>query len=94
MEPTLIDLGDVPVNQDTLFESDILNDTTSEQQVNIQFSCNACTFLETSIDRIAPNASVTLTFRFHPTATGSVIKSIFPKIGNVDKTILFKANVI
>ncbi len=90
-----LDLGQVKMGTDTLFEVKILNSFPGAKIVIPQFSCGACTHLVSSPDIIPPGREGIFKFRYHPTGTGAQVKSIFFNIdGKTEQTFLFQANVI
>lgn len=90
-----LDLGEVKMGTDTFFEVKVLNSFLIAKIVVPQFSCGACTHLVSAPDIIPPNREGVFKFRYHPTGTGSQVKSIFFNIdGKTEQTFLFQANVI
>lgn len=90
-----LDLGDVTLGSDTLFEVKIANTYPSAKVVTTQMSCGACTHFVSGPDVIPPGNTGTFKFRFHPTGSGEQIKSIFFNIdGKEEATFLFRANVL
>lgn len=89
-----LDLGEVKLDSDTLFEVKIKNTYMQPKTVVAQPSCGACTYVEGAPDIIPPGQEGVFRFRFHPSSTGTLIKSIFFNIdGKTEQTFLFQAKV-
>lgn len=89
-----LDLGEVRLGDERLFEVKILNTYPSAKTVITQFSCGACTHLVGAPDVVPPSHEGVFRFKFIPTAQGEQVKSIFFNIdGNREATFLFRANV-
>lgn len=93
-QPSL-DLGEVSLDSDTLFEVTVRNTFPDPKLVTAQPSCGSCTHLVEMPDVIPSGREGIFKFKYHPTATGDSVKSIFFQIdGKTEQTFMFRAKAV
>lgn len=90
-----IDLGQVKLGSDAFFEAKIRNHGHTDIRISAQPSCSSCTQVLEQPPIILATGEGLFRFKYHPTSTGTAIRSVFFQEGNeVRQTLMFKSEVI